>query len=56
MILGTKDWIINAETHKDHFEKDIAFFKIIDSGHMSHISHTELVAKLLEEFVTSTSH
>lgn len=55
MILGATDWIINAETHKDHFEKDIAFFKIIDSGHMSHISHTELVAKLLEEFVTASA-
>ncbi len=38
MVLGKNDWIINAEKHLVDYESHVDFFKLIDSGHMSHIS------------------
>ncbi len=51
MILGTTDWIIDAQTQENKFKKDIDFFKMIADGHMSHISQTNEVINLLKEFI-----
>lgn len=51
MILGKSDWIINAEKHVENFTSHIDFIKLIESGHMSHISQKSDTNKALLDFL-----
>lgn len=52
MILGTKDWIINADQHIKSYKPYINSIELIESGHMSHISNQEKTSNYLLSFLT----
>ena len=52
MILGSADLLINAQKHEKHYKDDTGFFKIIESGHMSHISNLKETLHNLKSFIT----
>lgn len=51
MILGNTDWIINADLHKETYEQQTNYFKIIESGHMTHISNPTGTLEALLAFI-----
>ncbi|RMB58602.1 alpha/beta hydrolase [Dokdonia sinensis] len=52
MILGTTDWIIDAAAHKEAYERGTNYFKIIEGGHMTHISNTAETMYALAKFIS----
>lgn len=53
MILGSTDWIIDAEEHQKRFATTNNYFKAIESGHMSHISNASSTLKAIQEFLVT---
>lgn len=51
MILGKSDWIIDAQNHKELYMKSTDFFKIIEGGHMPHISQTKKTVSILLQYL-----
>lgn len=51
MILGATDWIINAENHTYKYAKDDTFFKVLEGGHMLHLSNFDGTLKEIFNFL-----
>lgn len=51
MILGDSDWIIDAQKQKEVFTPYIEYFSIINGGHMSHISNSDVMAQKILNFL-----
>ncbi|MFC4635407.1 alpha/beta fold hydrolase [Dokdonia ponticola] len=51
MILGENDWIVDAQKHKETFATHTDYFSIINGGHMSHISNSDVMVKELLHFL-----
>ena len=51
MILGREDWIIDSSRHKRLYESETDFFKMINGGHMLHITNQEQTVSALLQFL-----
>ncbi len=56
MILGEKDWIIDASKQKEKFASYVEHFSIIKGGHMSHISNRDAMIMDILNFLDITTH
>lgn len=51
MILGSTDWIINANDHSEAYGNLTNYFKLIEGGHMTHISNRAETLEAIQEFI-----
>ena len=51
IILGKKDWIINADEMISYAEKNEINYTLLSQGHMSHIENKEEIIVALKEFI-----
>lgn len=51
IILGTKDWIVNAQRQQILLKKQSDWFCVLDGGHMLHITNQESTIKALKSFL-----